>query len=338
MTSMEMDMDMDMIRDRRRVCQTMAASLFLPALGVARAQVDSSTLPIRLVVPYPPGGFTDILARLLAGPLGAKLGCNIVVENRGGGAGTIGTGYVVRSPADGHTLVIVANDLAINETLMAGHIPYDARKDVAPVSQVAWSPLVLVVNPSFPSRSVGELIALAKARPGSISFGSGGNSTGGHLTLAMLNSRARIDITHIPYRGNGPAIRDLLGGQFAGMFVQYAVAKPYIAAGTLRVLATPSAQRMEALPDVPTIAESGFAGFSVMPWFGVAAPAGTPASVLARISKEIAQVVHTPEVLTRLSELGAEAHTSSPAEFAQLIDREIRDWGALIRKAGIKLE
>jgi tripartite-type tricarboxylate transporter receptor subunit TctC len=123
MTSMEMDMDMDMIRDRRRVCQTMAASLFLPALGVARAQVDSSTLPIRLVVPYPPGGFTDILARLLAGPLGAKLGCNIVVENRGGGAGTIGTGYVVRSPADGHTLVIVANDLAINETLMAGHIP-----------------------------------------------------------------------------------------------------------------------------------------------------------------------------------------------------------------------
>ena len=316
----------------------MAASVFLPALGTARAQADASSEPVRLVVPYPPGGFTDILARMLAGPLGAKLGSNVVVENRSGGAGTIGTSYALRSPADGRTLLIVANDLAINETLMAGRIPYDARKDVAPVAQVAWSPLVLVVNPSFPGRSVGELIALAKARPGTINFGSGGNSTGGHLTLAMLNSRAGIDITHVPYRGNGPAIQDLLGGQFAGMFVQYAVAKPYIAAGTLRALATPSAQRLKALPDVPTIAESGFAGFSVMPWFGVAAPAGTPAPVVARISKEIAQVVHTPAVLARLAELGAEATTSSPAEFAQLIDREIRDWGALIRKAGIKLD
>lgn len=329
---------MSMFRNRRLVCQTLAASLFFPALSTSRAQGDSSTLPVRLVVPYPPGGFTDILARLLAGPLGEKLGCTVIVENRSGGAGTIGTGYVVRSPADGHTLVIVANDLAINETLMAKRLPYDARKDVAPVAQVAWSPLVLVVNPSFPVRSVGELIAMAKSHPGTISFGSGGNSTGGHLALAMLNSRAGIDIIHIPYRGNGPAIQDLLGGQFAGMFIQYAVAMPYIAAGKLRVLATPSPQRMEALPDVPTIAEFGLAGFSVMPWFGVAAPAGTPAPVVARISKEIAEVVHTPRVLTRLSELGAEAHTSSPAEFAQLIDREIRDWGALIRKAGISLE
>jgi tripartite-type tricarboxylate transporter receptor subunit TctC len=325
-----------MNRDRRRVCQALAASLFFP-LGTSRAQ-DFSNAPIRLVVPYPPGGFTDILARLLAAPLGARLGANVIVDNRSGGAGTIGTSYVVRSPADGRTLVVVANDLAINETLMAGRVPYDARKDVAAIAQVAWSPLVLVVNPKFPSRSVGELVAAAKARPGKISFGSGGNSTGGHLALALLNSRAGIDITHIPYRGNGPAMQDLLGGQFAGMFVQYAVAKPYIAAGTLRVLATPSAHRMEAMPDVPTIAESGFAGFSVMPWFGIAGPAGTPAPVLARISKEIAQVVHTPGVLTRLSELGAEAHTSSPAEFEELIDREIRDWGALIRTAGIKLE
>ena len=329
---------MSMIRNRRLVCQTVAASLFLPALSTVHAQVGSSTLPVRLVVPYPPGGFTDILARLLAGPLGEKLGCTVIVENRSGGAGTIGTSYVVRSPADGHTLVIVANDLAINETLMAGRVPYDARKDVAPVAQVAWSPLVLVVNPKFPSRSIGELVAMAKAQPGKISFGSGGNSTGGHLALALLNSRAGIDITHIPYRGNGPAIQDLLGGQFAGMFVQYAVAKPYIAAGTLRVLATPSAHRMEARPDVPTIAESGFPGFSVMPWFGVAAPAGTPESIVARISKEIAEIVHTPAVLSRLSDLGAEANTSSPAEFAQLIDREIRDWGAVIRTARIKLE
>lgn len=330
---------MDKIQSRRRACQALAAGLLLPLPGVSSAQGESSSsLPIRLVVPYPPGGFTDILARLLAEPLGARLGRTVFVENRGGGAGTVGTGYVVRAPADGNTLMIVANDLAINETLMAGRVPYDARKDVAPVAQVAWSPLVLVVHPSFTGRSIGELIAMAKARPGSISFGSGGNGTGGHLALAMLNSRAGINITHIPYRGNGPAIQDLLGGQIAGMFIQYAVAAPYIAAGTLRALATPSAQRMQAQPDVPTIAESGFPGFSVMPWFGIAARAGTPAPVIARISEEVARVVHTPAVLKRLSELGAEAHTTSPAEFAQLIDREIRDWGELIRKAGITVE
>jgi len=330
---------MDMTQRRRRACQTLAVALFLPASGLSHAQGDSSSaLPIRLVVPYPPGGFTDILARLLAEPLGGRLGRTVIVENRGGGAGTIGTNYVVRAPADGNTLMIVANDLAINETLLAKRIPYDARKDIAPIAQIAWSPLVLVVHPSFPCRSIGELIAMAKAHPKSINFGSGGNSTGGHLALAMLNSSAGIDIVHVPYRGNGPAIQDLLGGQIAGMFIQYAVAKPHIAAGTLRVLATPSRQRLEALPDVPTIAESGFPEFSVMPWFGIAARAGTPPSVVTRISEEIARVAHTPGVLHRLSELGAEVQTTSPVEFAQLIDREISDWGELIRKAGITVE
>lgn len=327
-----------MTRDRHRILQGMAASLLFPALGPSRAQVETSSKSIRLVVPYPPGGFTDILARLLAAPLGAKLGTNVIVDNRSGGAGTIGTSYVVRSPADGKTLGIVANDLAINETLMAGRVPYDARKDLAPVAHVALSPMVLVINPKLPIQSFSELISTAKSRPGSLTFGSTGNGTGGHLALAMLNLRAKIDIAHIPYRGNGPAIQDLVGGQFHGMFIQYAVAKPYIAAGVLRALATPSADRMKAMPDVPTVAESGFAGFRVMPWFGIAAPAGTPAPVIAHLNKEIFQVVHTPALLARLSELGAEAHTLSPAEFSHLIDREIRDWGELIRTAGIKAE
>lgn len=209
-----------MNRDRRRILQGMAASVLFPALGPSRAQVETSSKSIRLVVPYPPGGFTDILARLLAAPLGAKLGTNVIVDNRSGGAGTIGTSYVVRSPADGKTLGIVANDLAINETLMAGRVPYDARKDLAPVAHVALSPMVLVINPKLPIQSFSELISTAKSRPGSLTFGSTGNGTGGHLALAMLNLRAKIDIAHIPYRGNGPAIQDLVGGQFHGMFIQ----------------------------------------------------------------------------------------------------------------------
>lgn len=327
-----------MFRNRRRILQSVATSLLVPAWGTSRAQAEATNKSVRLVVPYPPGGFTDILARLLAGPLGARLGASVVVDNRGGGAGTIGTGYVVRSPADGKTLGIIASDLAINETLMAGRVPYDARKDLAPVAHVATSPMVLVINPKLPIQSFEDLITMARSRPGSLSFGSNGNGSGGHLALAMLNLRAKIDITHVPYRGNGPAVQDLLGGQFHGMFIQYAVAKPYITTGALRALATPSADRLKAMPDLPTVAESGFAGFKVMPWFGVAAPAGTPAAVVTHLSSQISQVVQTPAVLTRLSELGAEPHSSSPAEFSRLIDREIREWGELIRTAGIKSE
>lgn len=327
-----------MLQDRRRVCQGIAGLALAAALPAAAQTENYPSKPIRLVVPYPPGGFTDIAGRLIAEKLSARFDHPVFVENKGGGAGTIGTNLVVKSPADGHTLLLVANDLSINETLMEGRIGYKARVDLTPVIQVAWSPIVLVVHPAFPPKTFAELIETAKARPGKVSFGSGGTGTGGHLALEMLKARAGVDLVHVPYRGNGPAINDLLGGQVQGMFIQYAVARPHITAGTLRVIATPSVKRLAVLPDVPTIAEAGLPGFKVEPWFGITAPAHTPKAIVLKLNAEIGQVMRQADVVRRMAELGAEAMSTSPDAFAQLIDREIVEWGETIRKAGIKSE
>jgi tripartite-type tricarboxylate transporter receptor subunit TctC len=195
-----------------------------------------------------------------------------------------------------------------------------------------------VIHPSLPVKTVAELIALAKAQPGKINFGSGGNGTGAHLALELFRSRAGIDVVHVPYKGNGPATTDLLGGQVSAMFLQYAVARPYIEAGRLRVLATPSGKRSAAMPDVPTIAESGLPGFDVQPWFGVVAPAGTPAPVINRLHAELAKVMQRPEVRQKLASLGAEPTTTTPKEFAGFIDSEITRWAAVVKQSGAKSE
>jgi tripartite-type tricarboxylate transporter receptor subunit TctC len=289
-------------------------------------------------VPYPPGGFTDILGRLIAERLQPALGQPVVVDNRGGGGGsTIGTAMVATAPPDGYTLLLVAPDLAINESLVS-KLSYDTRKDFAPVIQAAWSPMVVVVHPSVQARNIGELITLAKSQPGRINFGSGGNGTGAHLALELFKTRAGIDLVHVPYKGNGPATNDLLGGQIAGMFLQYAVAKPHIEAGKLRVLATPSGKRSPAMGDIPTIAESGLAGFDVQPWFGIVAPAGTPEPIVQRLNTEIARVMQQPEVRTRLASQGAEPTTNTPREFAAFIDAEIARWAQVVKASGAKLD
>lgn len=327
-----------MLQGRRRVCQGIAGCvLATPFPALAQAE-NYPSRPVKLVVPYPPGGFTDIAGRLIAEKLSTKLGQTVFVENKGGGAGTIGTSLVIKSPADGYTLLVVANDLSINETLMEGRIGYKALVDLTPVIQIAWSPIVLVMHPSFPAKTFVELIEMAKARPGKVSFGSGGVGTGGHLALEMLKARAGIDLVHVPYRGNGPAINDLLGGQVQGMFIQYAVARPHIATGALRVIATPSSKRLAVLPDVATIAEAGLPGFKVEPWFGIAAPAHTPRPIVLKINNEIGQIMRQADVVRRMSELGAEAMSSSPDSFTRLIEREIAEWGEMIRSAGIKSE
>lgn len=323
----------------RRTALAFCAAATLLA-GPALAQGAYPDKPVRLVVPYPPGGFTDILGRLLAEKLQPGLGQPVVVDNRGGGGSSIGSTFVARAPADGYTLLLVAPDLAINESLMAGRLAYDARKDFAPVMQAAWSPMVLVAHPSLQARNVAELLALAKSKPGQINVASGGNGTGSHLALELFKTRAGIDLVHVPYKGNGPATSDLLGGQVAAMFLQYAVAKPHIDAGKLRALATPSGKRSPAMADVPTIAESGgpLAGFDVQPWFGIVAPAGTPQPIVARLNTELAKVMDMPDVQARLATVGAQPTTSTPQAFGQFIDAEVTRWADVVKTSGAKVE
>lgn len=327
-------------RMSRRTWGSLMAGIALLTCGVpALGQTDAyPSRPIRLVVPYPPGGFTDILGRLIAEKLQPQIGQPVVVDNKGGGGSTIGTGLVAQAPPDGYTLLLVAPDLAINQSLIAGRLTYDARKDFTPIIRAAWSPMVLVAHPSLPAKSVREFVALAKSKPGSINFGSGGNGTGAHLALEMFKSRAGIDVLHVPYKGNGPALTGLLGGEVSAMFLQYAVAKPHIEAGKLRVLGTPSGKRSPALPDVPTIAESGLPGFDVQPWFGIVAPAGTPAPIVNQLNSEMAKVMRRPDVQKQLADQGAEATTSTPAEFASFIESEITRWAEVVKQSGAKAD
>lgn len=327
-----------MSRLSRRSFAALAAALALAGTVPVHAQDGYPAKPIRLVVPYPPGGFTDILGRLIAEKLQGPLGQPVIVDNKGGGGSTIGTAQVATAPADGYTLLLVAPDLAINESLMAGRLSYDARKAFAPVIQAAWSPMVLVTHPSLPARNVAEFIALAKAQPGKINVGSGGNGTGAHLALELFRSRAGIDVVHVPYKGNGPATTDLLGGQVAAMFLQYAVARPHIESGKLRVLATPNGKRSPAVPDIPTIAESGLPGFDVQPWFGIVAPAKTPAAIVNRLSTEIAKIMQQPDVRQKLSTLAAEPAAVGPKEFEAFIDAEVTRWAGVVKASGAKVE
>ena len=323
----------------RKVVNSLLAGFLLAAGTQAFAQQDSfPSKPIRLVVPYPPGGFTDILGRLIAEKLSANVGQPVIVDNKGGGGSTIGSGFVAKAPADGYTLLLVAPDIAINESLIPAKLTYDARKDFAPVILAAWSPTVLVTHPSVRANSVKELIALARAEPGKLNFASGGNGTGGHLALELFKLRAGIDVLHVPYKGIGPAASDLLGGQVSAMFLQYAVAKPQIAAGKLRILGTASGKRSPTMPDVPTIAESGLPGFDVQPWFGIVAPAATPAPIVANLNAEIAKVMRQPDVKKQLADQGAEAVTSAPAEFGSFIDSEIIRWAKVVKESGAKAD
>jgi tripartite-type tricarboxylate transporter receptor subunit TctC len=314
------------------------AALALSACTGVFSQPAYPDKPIRLVVPYPPGGFTDILGRLLSAQLQTRLGQTVVVDNKGGGGSTIGSAMVARAPADGYTLLLVAPDLAINESLMASRLSYDARKDFSPVIRAAWSPMVLVTHPSVPAKNVNEFLALAKARPGKINFASGGIGTGAHLALELFKTRAGVDVTHVPYKGNGPATSDLLGGQVSAMFLQYAVAKPHVAGGKLVMLATPSGKRSPAIPDVPTLAESGLPGFDVEPWFGIVAPAGTPAAIVNRLNAEIGKIMQQNDVKDLLASFGAAPSVSSPQEFGKFIDSEVTRWAEVVKASGAKAE
>lgn len=293
------------------------------------------TRPVTLVVPFPPGGGTDTGARILADQLGKTWGQPVVIENKGGAAGQIGADLVAKARPDGYTLLMGnIGTQAINPVLYA-RLPYDADKAFAPVSLVAELPLAMMVHPAVPARTVKEFVALAKAEPGKLSYSSSGAGGGPHLAAEMFKDATQTFIVHVPYRGGGPAIADLLGGHVQLSFMTAFEASGQVKAGKLRALAVTSDRRVSALPEVPTLAESGLPGFNSISWIGILAPAGTPRDLVEKIAADIRETVARDDVKDKLVQLGAVPLTNSPAQFAAMIEKDRRRYGQIIRERHI---
>ena len=305
--------------------------------AAAHAQVYP-VKPIRMIVAYPPGGGTDIVGRTLAQKLGESLGQSVVVENRGGASGNIGTELAARAAPDGYTILMgnVAPN-AINVSLFK-ELPFDPVADFAPVSLVASTPNILVVHPSTRARTVKEVIALAKAKPGAFNFASAGVGSSSHLAGELFRILAGADIVHVPYKGAGPAMVDVLSGQVQLYFATMPAAMPHVKTGKLAPVAVTSARRSQALPDLPTIAESGVPAYEASTWYGVLAPAHTPSAVVARLHGDIAKILADAALHARLADQGFDPVGSSPEEFGAYIKSEILKWGKVIRDAGIRPE
>jgi tripartite-type tricarboxylate transporter receptor subunit TctC len=320
---------------RRQLLAVAAASLV--ALPLAVQAQDYPTRPIRLVVPFPPGGPTDVLARIVASRLGERLGQPVVVDNKPGASGMIGADLVAKAAPDGYTLLANASIHVINPSLYA-KTSYDAIADFAPVSNLADVPLVLAVNPKLAARTVKELVALAKSSKPSLAFASAGNATSQHLAGEAFKIAAGIDMLHVPYKGSAPALTDLIGGQVQLMFDSLPSSMPHLKAGTIRPLAVTTAKRSSALPEVPTVAESGYPGFDISTWYGVWAPAATPPEVVQRLSREIAAIVRLPDVRTQFAGLGAEPVGNTPEEFAAFAKAEQAKWAGIVKRSGAKVD
>ena len=325
--------------DRRVVgIATAVALAALSATPFAGAQATYPTKPIRIVVPFPAGGTTDILARAVAQRLSETLGQPAVVDNRPGAGGNIGAELVAKAPADGHTLLMgTVGTHAINASLYS-KMPYDHVRDFAPIILVAGVPNVLVVHPSVPVGSVKELIAYAKANPGKLNFASSGSGTSIHLAGELFKTMAGVQMAHVPYKGSAPAVTDVLGGQVQLMFDNLPSALPHIKAGKLKALAVTSATRAAALPDVPTIAESGLAGFDATSWFGLLAPAGTPQPIIARLNNEVAKWLASTEAKEKMAGLGANTAGHSTDEFVRHIAAETSKWAKVVKESGAKVD
>jgi tripartite-type tricarboxylate transporter receptor subunit TctC len=293
--------------------------------------------PLRMVVPATPGGGTDILARALGARLALTLARPVTIDNRGGAGGIVGSEIVARAPPDGHTLLMAFTTHGTNPSIFS-KLPYDTLKDFAPVSLVATAPSVLVVNPSVPVRSIKELIALAKARPGQLQYGTAGSGSGTHLAAVLFAQASDVDLVHVPYKGGVPALADVVGGHVALMFGNIAPVGPLVKAGRLRALAVTSAQRSPLLPQLPTLDELGLKGFDAVAWFGVLVPAGTPAPAALRLNQEIVRALREPELIERVTAQGATPAPTTPEAFAAFIRAEIARWAPVIRQAGIKPE
>ncbi|HKU96421.1 MAG TPA: tripartite tricarboxylate transporter substrate binding protein [Vineibacter sp.] len=319
---------------RRTMILAAAATAAAPAALNAQAFPSRS---IRIVVPYAPGGGADTVARLLAPKLQDALGQAVVIDNKPGAGGVIGDDTVAKAPPDGHTLLLGAFAHAVNPSLLP-RMPFRTPDDFAPVSLLVVVPDLLVVTPSLPAQSVADLIALAKAQPGKLSYGSAGNGTAQHLAAELFKARTGADIQHVPYKGGGPALVDVAAGHVQMLFGNMSSALPQAQAGRVRAMAVTSPKRSPAAPDVPTIAESGVPGYDMYEWNALLAPAGTPAAVIARLQQEAAKALRLPDVVARLATLGAEPVGSTPEAFAAFLRTELAKWADIVKTAGIKVE
>ena len=318
--------------------------LSLAVLGAALASPASAqtsdawpSKPLRFILPFPPGGGTDILGRLIAERMTASLGQPVVTENRGGAGGNVGAEAAARSAPDGYTIVLVAPSLAISTSLYS-KLGYDAVKDFAPVSLVATVPNVMVTHPSVPANTLAEFIRLAKTKPGEMNYGSGGSGTSNHLAGELFNIVAGVKLVHVPYKGVNLAMNDVLSGQIHLVVIGIPAAAPHIKAGKLRALALVAPQRSAALPEVPTVAEAGLPNFEVTTWYGILAPAGTPRAIVTRLNADLVKIMHSPDLKERLAAMATDPATSTPEEFAEYIKREIVKWGEVVRQAGLKAD
>jgi len=317
---------------------TAAAAAAFAAVG-SYGQTPSSSYPsrpIRLIVPYAPAGGTDIVARLVGRKLHEALGQPVVVENRGGGSGTIGTDLVAKAAPDGHTLLVTNVGLAFNATLFP-RLPFDTVRDLAPVSLVANQPNVLVVHPSLPVKTTKDLLALAKARPAALSYASGGRDSGSHLAGELLKLKTNIDIAHIPYKGLGPALTDVIGGHVQLAVATLAPALPAIQSGRLRALAVTSRTRSPVLPDVPTLASTGIPDYEFTTWHGLFAPGATPTAVIARLNAELKTLLSSRDMKERYAAQGLEVAHNSPEQFTSQLRHEIGKWGEVVRVAKVQV-
>ncbi|MBF6986361.1 MULTISPECIES: tripartite tricarboxylate transporter substrate binding protein [Cupriavidus] len=324
-----------MIRSIQGAVLALTSTLMLAAAPAASAQPQYPSKPIRLVVPFSAGSATDILARILGSKMAEGGSYQVIVDNRPGAGGTVGATGVAKAAPDGYTLILVSVGHAINATLYP-RLGYDTVKDFAPVSLVASVPNVLVVNAASKYKSVRDVVAAAKATPGALNFDSAGSGSSTHLSGEMFKMQAGIDITHIPYKGTGEALTDVMAGRGDMMFAPSVSAMPFVRQGKLRALAVTTARRASALPDIPTVAESGLPAYAFDSWFGILAPAGTPREIVDALNAEIGKALSSPDVRERLAAQGAEPRRSSPQEFAAYIQAEIGKLAPVVRQSGVR--
>jgi len=326
----------------RRIARCTVAAMVGIALtniaGIASAQPRYPVRPIRLIVPYPPGGPTDLIARTINEPLARRLGQQVVIDNRGGAATVIGADLAAHAPADGYTLLVATiTTLAVNPALNK-RLPYDVERDFVPVTMLATQPYLLATTASLPVTSVSNLIAYAKANPGKLSFASAGVGAGAHLAGELFKYMAHIDVVHVPYKGSGPAITDLIGGQVAYQFAGVSVLMPFALSGKLRALAVSTAKRSAIVPEIPTVAESGLAGYETSSWNSLVTPRGTPRHVIERLHSDVVATLNQPDIRERFRQQGVDADPGTPAELAAHIKAESARFDKLIKSIGLKVE
>ena len=324
----------------RRLLSTYAAVVSLLALGLLASPPVAAqtwpTKPVRFVVPFPPGGSVDPLARMVGVKLGESLGQQFIVENKPGAAGSIGAAFAAKSPPDGYTFLFVFDTHAVNTSLIP-NLPYDTLKDLAPVMLVGTAPMAIATNASKPYKNFGDVVAAARAKPDTLTYGTIGNGSLGHLTMILVQQAAGIKLVHVPYKGGGPMTQDALGGQIDLAIGSVAVLTPHVKGGKLRAIAVTGDKRSHALPDVPTLAEQGFKGFSALAWWGIFAPAATPAPIMDKFHGELVKAFNQPDVRKTLTEqLGMDLIVSSPAAQQKWLTDEMQRWGKVVRDNNIK--